>query len=343
MKNVKATEVKMYDADLTLKDLEVLAEEIRMILTNGNGMTIEEYINCASSFPLSKLGYRKAKAIQCEVLLESFFPDEVYRILKERVSQYAHYYSNESDKQFMSENAGRGYKWIAKKMYTDSHGVSKQAKRLGLKIQTKLVVMLTPQLLDFIRNHADKGATWISKNSNISVSAVKYHAHKMGITLANPQVQHQYVPEEDAIIKENLDKGSSWVAKKLGRSLDSVVGRAKILHLKFPMVHRGKLRHKFTPEEDKVIASNADKGAAWLSKHMNIPIDSIQGRARIRSIALRITKRKYTDEDNKFIVENLERGIPYLASQFDISVKAMERRVARMNKVVVHESPMEQG
>lgn len=84
MKNIPPT-----DGDgLTLDELEVLAAEIHATLTKNKGLTISQFIDVVTTFPIAKLGYRNLKAVCEEGKLEAYFPDEVFDILRDRCKEY---------------------------------------------------------------------------------------------------------------------------------------------------------------------------------------------------------------------------------------------------------------
>lgn len=70
--------------NLTLEELESLAEDIRMVMTNGKGITIQQYIQRAETITEIELGTKLMESIRCENKLEAYFPDEVFKILTER-------------------------------------------------------------------------------------------------------------------------------------------------------------------------------------------------------------------------------------------------------------------
>jgi hypothetical protein len=322
-------------ANLTLEELEGLGEEIRCVLINNTAILMKDYIQRALKVDFSELGYRKCRALRLELKLESCFPDEVYRILHERTMlvPISFFRINNDDKKFILQNALKGTKWLAQKMYTDRRGVREIAKHLGISIAKESNEFL-PEEINFIKKHADKGIPWISKTLNHPIHSIRSKACSLGIETRDCSVGHRFTPEEDEIIKTNLSKGRRWLATCLGRSLDSIRARTKTLKLKVPFVHSGKVFHQFTNYEDNFIRNNADKGLVWIARRLNLSTDSIANRTRVKKISIKRMRKDYTQDEDRFIKNNIHRGIEFLADYFGVTKQSVTLKLKRMRVVM---------
>ncbi|GAG40549.1 unnamed protein product, partial [marine sediment metagenome] len=82
------------DAALNFEELEEMAEAIRMTITEGAALTIEDYVKKSKEISVNKLGYRFAKALYHEPRLEAYFPEEVIKVLKKKDNTKVKYNKN---------------------------------------------------------------------------------------------------------------------------------------------------------------------------------------------------------------------------------------------------------
>jgi hypothetical protein len=130
MKTLK--EIDTREADLSFEELEELAEEIRIIVTGGEGCTIREYVNKVVSLDVKSLGYRRAKALIFEPKLESYFPDSVFVSLREKAREWRGHTFTEDDDLFILKNNGKGIDWLKRHFYDDGNDVFQRAIKLGV-------------------------------------------------------------------------------------------------------------------------------------------------------------------------------------------------------------------
>jgi len=123
---------KSREANLSFVDLESLAEEIRMDITNGKAYTMREYSSVVDSVDINKLGWRKCRAILFEPKLESYFPDSVFQSLKNKGREARIHRLNQDDELFIKYNIRKGIEWLADRFYTDAEEIYKKICDIGL-------------------------------------------------------------------------------------------------------------------------------------------------------------------------------------------------------------------
>jgi hypothetical protein len=220
-----------HDANLTLEELGLIAEEIRLIITKNLSLTLDQYKKRAEKISPTELGYRKIKAICNEPKLEIYFPDEVFEILKNRFSVKKLIYANDDDKEFISANRARGYEWLSKRMYTSPDALGKLVARQGIKIIGQHYEY-TKDHDEFIRKYAHNGIKWLSQKLLVSKDAIRNKAKRMGVQLANVSKIKKYSNEDNQFIRENIDKGLTYLASQLGVSCKAMESKIKRMGLK---------------------------------------------------------------------------------------------------------------
>jgi hypothetical protein len=274
--------IKEDGANLTLEELESLAEEVRIVLTQNKGMTLDQYKERASTIDPEELGCRKLAAICKEPKLEAYFPDEVIEILRSRFFNIHKSNLKDDDIEFIHRNEQMGNVWLSKHMYIHRDSLSRLSKKHGLNIISKKQEY-TQEEEAFISQNSSKGSRWLAEKLNRSMDAICNKARRMKIHLgaASP-----YTPEDDIFIKNNMLKGSRWIATQINRNIDSVRKRANKLNILLPVIVDGQECHKFSPKEDDFIRQNSDKNAVWIARQLHMPVRSIQRRANLIKIKL---------------------------------------------------------
>ena len=105
------------EANLSFKELEDLAEEIRTQVSKGKAYTVREYVGAVASMDIVEFGYRKGKALLFEPKLESYFPDPVFEALHRKGREGRHHVFNEDDNAFLEKNINKGIEWLADRFY----------------------------------------------------------------------------------------------------------------------------------------------------------------------------------------------------------------------------------
>ena len=129
---IKKSDIEHPGADLTYSELRDLALSIQDVIVGNRAMTIHDYAEVAKEVSLSKLGYRKARALTHEPYLSIYFPDKVMKILSNRKLENIRFIE-EDDKYFMA-NKHRGVQWLARHFYTTSRVIRTKANRSKVKL-----------------------------------------------------------------------------------------------------------------------------------------------------------------------------------------------------------------
>ena len=123
------------EADLSFEELELLAEEARMMMSQGRGCTIREYIVRIESLKSEELGYRICKALMFEPKLESYFPDSVFDALQDRAREERYPVFNKEDDEFMVRNIHKGVEWLKNRFYTNASVIGNRIDVLNLRAE----------------------------------------------------------------------------------------------------------------------------------------------------------------------------------------------------------------
>jgi len=124
--------IETHEANLSIEELEKIAEDVRLIITRGKGLTLREYIERANIVSAWELGCRKTKALQFESKLEAYFPDEVFAILKLKWKTVLGQQFNDDDNEFFKVNASKGAIWLADRFYTNRNHMHDRLVKMGL-------------------------------------------------------------------------------------------------------------------------------------------------------------------------------------------------------------------
>jgi len=169
------------DANLSLEEIESLAEEIRNIMLKGKcGVTMGEYIKAAQRIRPRDLGYRMTRAFRYEPKMESYFPSEVYEILKQKAIIQRFFSFQPYDIKFMRDNAGKGIAWVAQHMYSYYDTTDRKIRKLHISYQPKQH-HYTDKEREFVKNNIDKGLKWLSTKINVDRENLRKLAKRMGI------------------------------------------------------------------------------------------------------------------------------------------------------------------
>lgn len=316
------------DADLTLSELEKLADEIRIAIIGDVGVTLPQYVQAVSTINANNLGYRLVRAIQNEPKIEVFFPDEVYSILYNRFKDLKNPQFNWRDENFLRANASYGILWLKKHFYSSSDFIYEKTKQYNI-VMVLSSHKYTPLEEEFIRRNSSKGYKWISEKMGINQIAIASKIRRMGIRIKGEK-NHEYTPEEDEVIINNTNKGSAWLAQKIGVSPQSIRSRIRTLNkkvgkkLNLTAIHHGKEYHKFTSADDFFIMINANKGAIWIANSLNLCPRSVYDRAQKLKVGIKRKRHIYTSEENNFIKQNIDKGVHYLIKQIGVSERAIK-------------------
>ena len=138
------------EANLSLAELEALAEEIRLVIMGDKGLSLEQYI-------------------------------EIYNPQKE------HAFTPEEDK-FMRDHYEQGTAWLAKNLKRNIDSVFGRLKKLGIKAPVihngKNYKRFTLSDDVYMKVYAHKGAIWLSQFLNAHVKTIQNRARRKNIKLA---------------------------------------------------------------------------------------------------------------------------------------------------------------
>jgi len=118
---------------LCFEELEDLSEEIRILVTNGRGYTIREYIMQVEALKGEDLGYRICRALIHEPKLESYFSDAVFEALQNRARKEHYPIFNKEDDEFMERNIYKGIEWLKNRFYTNVSIINDRIDVLDLR------------------------------------------------------------------------------------------------------------------------------------------------------------------------------------------------------------------
>jgi len=326
--------IQSQGANLTINEIEELAEEIREKLIGNKGVDLNEYVERALNITPWKLGHRLTKALKYETKLEVFFPDRVFSALQKKTFVFLRF--NKNDDEFLTKNGGKGAGWLASRFYTTKNSIWSRAKVANIKLEREQCVY--PESFEnFIRKHKDKGCPWIADKLNLGYDAIHQKAKRMGVKLKRVDTSHQFIKEEDEFIRKNKRKGTMWIAEKLGLSYSSIRHRAYLLDIKISYIKDGKVVKKYRKGEDKFIRNNAEKGSSWIATKIKRSSASIRNRAVILRVKLSYNKLRYSKEEDEFIRNNAEKGSLWIAKRIGRigrmrrTTKAIRNRAKRIN------------
>lgn len=162
----------IYLPNLTVDELKELSDEIRIAITDGNSVTMDQYVEKAKKVEPQKLGHRKIKAILKEKNLEYYLPSLVFEILKEKFKNVELIKFNKSDDDFMRKNYFRGVLWLASRFYSVRNVIHKRLKIMDIDIKL-LTHKYTKEEEEFIRlNLSISSSKEISQKLNVSHSSM---------------------------------------------------------------------------------------------------------------------------------------------------------------------------
>jgi hypothetical protein len=113
------------------RELEKIAEDLRIRITSGRAVTIDDYVNLAKSKKGDALGLFNLWVARQNAELGTYFPKEVFHILKEKKG--VHYFSSK-ERDFIRENSIHGVLYLAWSLNVPPHSVHKQAHTIGVSI-----------------------------------------------------------------------------------------------------------------------------------------------------------------------------------------------------------------
>lgn len=116
---------------LSENELMNIANEVRIRITGGKGVTLEDYANLAESKKGDEIGLFYLWAIKQNPSMGAYFPDNILKILSKKVGR--HFYSEEENR-LIRENAVRGIKYLSLELNVPPYCVYKQARLIGVKI-----------------------------------------------------------------------------------------------------------------------------------------------------------------------------------------------------------------
>jgi len=167
-------------ANLTMEEMDKLAEEIRSVMLKGQGVTMEQFKRIAKRINPKTLGHRRFRALKYEPKIESYFPSEVYEILKERADRQQYSRFNNDDIEFMRSHGGMGIRWVADHLYSNTRDISVKMKKFHVLYKEKHHTY-SQEEKDFVRANIDKGLKWLSMRTNQEVNTLRKLAIRMGI------------------------------------------------------------------------------------------------------------------------------------------------------------------
>ena len=258
----------MKKPNLTLAEIESAAELIRMTITNGEALSLPNYIQAAKNLSLGKLGHRLNKMLTRESHLMAYFPDEVYKALT--LSPPKHLRFNDLDFDFIRNNATKGTSWLAANFYTNNEQIRLITKTEGISV-AKMYHNFSEEEIKFMKQFGYRGPKWVANKMGAGLKKISCKLWRMGIRYEIPQ-SFRFSKDQDNFIREHKDNGTTWIAEKLGVSQRSIRIRSKKLRLNIPIVRSDRKQvHSFSKFADHFIIKNkrpagrklAIKIAAW--------------------------------------------------------------------------------
>ena len=116
---------------LSENELMKIADEVRVRITGGRGVTLEDYASLAESKKGDEIGLFYLWAIRSNPTMGTYFPDNILKILSKKTGR--HYYSEEENR-LIKENAVRGIKYLSLTLNVPPYCAYKQARLIGVKI-----------------------------------------------------------------------------------------------------------------------------------------------------------------------------------------------------------------
>jgi len=145
-------------------------------------------------------------------------------------------------------------------------------------------------------------------------------------TKADGRSFHRFNDDDDRYLLEHQSMGPVSLAKRFYVDHRTILKRAERLGVKLPSYF-----HQYTASEDKMILDNIDKGPSWLSKELDLGVNSVRNRIRnLKHPGEKFNKHSYTTEDEDFIKVNLSCGYKKLAEHFGASISSVRGKVKRM-------------
>ena len=319
----------MKKPNLTLAEIESAAELIRITITNGESLSLPNYIQAAKNLCFGKLGHRLNKMLIQESHLMAYFPDEVYKALTLNVPKNLRF--NDLDFDFIRNNAIKGTSWLATHFYTTNEQICLITKAKGIPI-VKMYHNFSEEEVKFMNQFGHRGPKWVANKMGIDENRVSCKLWKMGIRYKIPQ-SFRFSKDQDNFIREHKENGTTWIAEKLGVSQQSIRIRSKRLHLNIPVVRSDEKQiHSFSKFADRLIMENKNKGTKWLSENLphHPPIKKILHRASKLGIVLADGRSRYTKEEEDFISQHADCGSRWIGEQLGRSSNQIQGKAKCM-------------
>jgi len=326
-------EASCKEAGLTAQELIDLSDDIRFVFMGERGLSISEYIDVCKRISHLKLGYRKLMALRNEPKLSSLFPDEVYEVLKSKGMDKKIIYFDDSDDNFLRQNAQKRVEWLSKRFYCRKSTIYKRAKIKHIFIP-RTQVAYTEKEDQFIREHISNGCAWIGRHLGRDGESIRSRAIRLGFNFNTDA--HYYTPEENDYIKRNAKKGAQYLASKFGVNTKSIRRRAKALKIYLPYFRpNGTFVKEFNKKDDEFLIENADKGCAFVAKKLKRNISSVLRRARKINVHLKNIRHRYTQKENDMIRKHYYKGLNYLSKKIGVSGPAIKDRAYKLGFNIV--------
>lgn len=231
--NMDATGRKNIEsANLTVEELQTLADEIRHVILGDRGASMPDYVKAASKVKAKDLGYRKSRALKCESALISYFPDEVFSVLQ-KMEGVASRFSDDDDA-FIRQNINKDYDWLASRLYASKQVISGHI-RVKKMDRAPCIHEYTQAEEMFIRNNASKGHEWLSEKFAVSTSSMLNKMKRMGLIESDPNKCHTYTKKEEKYIREHISEGTASIASALGSSRFAIIKKVNRMGLKYAL------------------------------------------------------------------------------------------------------------
>jgi DNA-binding CsgD family transcriptional regulator len=113
------------------RELTEIAENIRINITGGRGVTLSDYVQLAESKKGDEIGLFYLWVLKNNPATTEYFPPKVLEVLKKKGGR--HYYTDE-DNEFIRQHASEGIRSLVTHINVPPASAYKQARLLGVKV-----------------------------------------------------------------------------------------------------------------------------------------------------------------------------------------------------------------
>jgi hypothetical protein len=216
----------------TEKELQHLADDVRVNLVGNNGATLVDFINAARAKKLNEIGCFEAWIIKHEPKAANYLPDEVVEIISSRCRK--RFRSEWIAEDYISSNLWKGVAWLSARLHVSDKCIYHRIYSEGLTIPKITHRPYSPEELDVL-NKADlekitdeEIAAKLIGRTALSVRRARSKLHRLRKELYDWDAH----PEAVKYIQENYqEKSYPEIAEHLGLTTYQVSKKARRLGL----------------------------------------------------------------------------------------------------------------